>query len=203
MVSYGHILSLIPGSNGGSAEITANSDRRPPLSRICTSSSPWIAVATKGCCIVWPEFGAFQLLWFWIIIFFYWNWDNLKEDVIILVLFCGNGLVRLQRSRLVSSECPYPPLWGSSENGKDFRAQHSTSPSVFPIVKLKISVLQSSYPNYSPHLVFWKCDDVEWCWPNVSAIDKLVTLQQLLWGFQSTLHCICICDALAVSNNSI
>ena len=32
---------------------------------------------------------------------------------------------------------------------------HSTSPSVFPIVKLKISVLQSSYTNYSPHLVLF------------------------------------------------
>ena len=71
-----------------------------------------------------PEFEASQLFLFWIIILFDRNWDNLKEDVIILVLFCGNGLVRLQRSRLVSSECPYPPLWGSSENGKDFRAQH-------------------------------------------------------------------------------
>ena len=99
-VSYGHIPSLIPRSNGGSAEITAKSDRRPPLSRICTSSSPWIAVATNGCCIVWPEFEAFQLLWFWIIILFDRNWDNLNEDVIIPVLFYGNGLVRLQRSRL-------------------------------------------------------------------------------------------------------
>ena len=153
-LSYGHIPSLIPRSNGGSAEITAKSDRRPPLSRICTSSSPWIAVATNGCCIVWPEFEAFQLLWFWIIILFDRNWDNLNEDVIIPVLFYGNGLVRLQRSRLVSVHIH------QFEEARRMEkiSGHSTSPSVFPIVKLKISGLhcsECSYSNYSPHLVLF------------------------------------------------
>ena len=49
---------------------------------------------------MWPGFEAFQLLWFWIIILFDRNWDNLNEDVIIPVLFYGNGLVKLQRLRL-------------------------------------------------------------------------------------------------------